>query len=555
MKTYKKYDIISNILNNPIQSFFIFLIFAFVLIGFLPVLVANYVPQDQWRAFTYGTGVDGLKQFYACKNRVFNFYLSTGRPLVYIPECVEHAFIKNTSDFCFLRIPSLLITFANMLIGAKIFRKITNYFWQALALTLTLIFNPGYAFMFYQGYTAAGVLASIGLALASLYYLIEAYCKGNIFLNSKNKILFTITGIILFFISLLNYAAFAFVVIPVAFFIAVFSKNLSNTEKSKFLIVTYSIYVFTCLMYLIFVKFTTLHIPQEHLGNYKVSIAGLPIILGKIHKFTNELFFNSTLVNYKVSIYILLSFIIISAFFIPKTNKNIKLKQTIFAKITYVILFPIIAISSSSPVFISYFDSPLTRHTLPPLFMLGFCVIFSLIKSTETLSNKNNSYVNYNKFINVILFFTITAFTIQQFKISINLIQDSSIELFTIKNKVNNILTKDNITNGIHMHIIRPNNGSFIGKTWFGSTEYAPAITQNPEHIKQLITMILKNKYKNDDILYSIYIRDCQLDIKCGYTLPSNNEIVITQSLNNRGINFFLDRKSTNIIDLSNMHN
>lgn len=544
-----------NVLNKHFQFAFCLFIFSFVLIGFLPVLIADYVPQDQWRAFSYGTGADGLRQFYMCKDRIFNFYLSTGRPLVYIPECVEHAFIKNIADFCFLRIPSLLITFASMLIGARIFRRITSNFWHALSLTLPLIFNPGYAFMFYQGYTAAGVLASIGLAFASLYYLIEAYEPRTVSLKSRSKILFTSIGIILFFISLLNYAAFAFIVIPVAFFTTAFSKNLSNAERIKLLIKIYSIYVVTCFAYLVFIKVTSLNLPQTDLGIYKADVANASIILGKLHRFASGIFFHSAFVNYKCPTFILLSFIILSAFFIPKKNKNHELKHTIFTALIYIFLFPIVSIASSAPVLISYFDNPLlTRHTLPTFFMSGFCILFSLIKSSEFLSNKNNAYLNYSKFINVTLLCIIAAFTIQQFRISVNLIQNGLIELFVIKSKVNKILTKTNITNGLHIHILRPTSGSFITRIWFNSGEYAPAITQNPEHIKQIITMLLKNKYNNDDILYSISIRDCKLDIKCGERPPANNEIVITQSLNNN-IHSSWDTRNVEIVDLSTIDN
>lgn len=549
---HKNFNFISRIQSHPFEGCFCFAIFFFVFIGFLPVFIANYVPQDQWRAFTYGTAVDGIQQFHICKDRVFNFYLSTGRPLVYIPECVEHSFISTISDFCILRIPSLLITFASMLIGGKIFREITNNYWHALLLTLPLVFAPGYAFMFYQGYTAAGVLASIGLSLASLYYLIEGWGKGETHLNTANKIFVTLLGIILFFISLCNYAAFAFIVIPLVFFIAAFSNNLSNIERIKFLIITYAIYGATCIFYLFFVKLTTLHIPHADLGAYQVSIASYPIIIEKTHRIVNEVFLNSTFVNYKLSIFILLTFVIISAFFIPQSNKKYNLNKSIFAALIYIALFPIVAISSSAPVIISYFDNPLTRHTLPPLFMMAFCLLFSLIKIAE-ISNRENTSHAYNKFINIILLCIAIALTVQQLKISINLIQDSTIELFAIKSKVNKLLTKNNIANGMHIHVLRPQNGSFIGPTWFKSMEYAPAITQNPEHIKQIITMLLKNRYAGDNILQSISIRDCQLDIKCGTIPPGPFEIVITQSYD-KNINLPWREKSVKRLDLSTMH-
>lgn len=69
---------------------------------FLPTLLFDYVPQDQWRAFRYEQTMAAGK-FESICNTLPKFYTRTGRPLVWIGECLEHTLANSISDLTKLR--------------------------------------------------------------------------------------------------------------------------------------------------------------------------------------------------------------------------------------------------------------------------------------------------------------------------------------------------------------------------------------------------------------------------------------------------------------------
>ena len=86
-------------MQKNLNLFMVPLILVLVAIGYFPSLTEDFVPQDQWRAFTYGLDIDGVSKWAACVNNRFDFFILTGRPLVWIPECIEHGLINHVGDF------------------------------------------------------------------------------------------------------------------------------------------------------------------------------------------------------------------------------------------------------------------------------------------------------------------------------------------------------------------------------------------------------------------------------------------------------------------------
>lgn len=514
----------NNLHSDCIDYALCIFVIIFVIVGFLPVYIADYVPQDQWRNFTYGTNFSGLEQFFLCKNKMMNFFVLTGRPLVFLPECVEHGLVNQVADIKFLRIPSLLILIITIAIFANIFRELTKNYWQACVLAIPLVFSPGYVFMFYQGYTAAGVMAAVGLSLGSVYCLL--YCYGREF-SIKIKLLYFLTGILLFFLALLNYAAFAFIALPVTFFICSFSERFLSAERLLVLFRTYGLYAITCLIYLLVIKFSARFVPNLNLGEYEVGYANLAMIFNKIRIYYDKVFLGGTFINMSTSVLFLPFFVILSSLFIPCIKKSNVVLGTLLPSIIYIILFPIVCLISSAPVIISYFNGLPTRHVFPGSFMLGFCVLFCLIKIANLSAHRKKMVYIFN----ALLLLVVVVFSVQQLKISINLVQDSSIEIYTIRQASQKLINKEKLAKGMHLHVFRPQKvSSFVGSIWFSSGEYAPAMTQNPSHIKEMFTMVLKEQLKNDDFLSLIKIRDCRLDLDCGVRDPEEFELVITQS-------------------------
>lgn len=508
-------------MRKKINLFMVLAILTLVVVGYLPVLVGDFVPQDQWRAFTYGVNVDGLQKWTACVNGRLNFFILTGRPLVWIPECIEHGFIHDITDFKLLRLLGLAVLLTTILISGFVFRKLVDSYWKGMLLAAPLVFSPGYAFMFYQGQTAGGVLAAVAFALAAVYFSFT-YIDDTIQLKGKEKVVVGVSSALFFLLALFNYPAFAFIAFSVIFLIVAYTKNIDLAKRGKILLVMFVFYGFLCVLYFLSVKILSHFVATMDLGDYKFSVSDPFSILAKVQAVASKLFNTEILFNFFGIPYLGLAAVCGAALFVPANSTNTQLSARLLPIVSFLILFPVIAILSSAPVILSNFEGIPNRHVIPGQFMIGFSAFIILIKLSEKLSSK--------AVIPFILLFAVSVIAIQQSRISVNLVQDSTIEASAIRNAVDNLLKDEEWRKGKHVHILRPNPGSFIQKfTWFNSGEYAPALGQNPAHVKEMFTMALRERLNKED-LRRVYIRDCRLDLDCGIPPPKPYEIVITQT-------------------------
>src|ERR1700730_75186 len=87
-----------------------------VILAYLPTLQFDYVTQDQWRAFRYSTEPrSALDRGQACMKMIPGFYVLTGRPFVWMTECIEHAAVARITDFAQLRPIVLAIVLATVM--------------------------------------------------------------------------------------------------------------------------------------------------------------------------------------------------------------------------------------------------------------------------------------------------------------------------------------------------------------------------------------------------------------------------------------------------------
>lgn len=527
-------------MHKKINLFMVLAILVLAVVGYIPVLVGDYVPQDQWRAFTYGVNVDGLQKWTACVNGRLNFFILTGRPLVWIPECIEHGFIHDITDFKLLRLLGLAVLLTTMLISGFVFRKLVDSYWKGVLLAAPLVFSPGYAFMFYQGETAGGVLAAVAFALASVYFSF-IYIDDAIQLKGKEKVVVGVSSALLFLLALFNYPAFAFIAFSAIFLIVAYTENISLAKRGKIFLLMFVFYGFLCVLYFLSVKILSHFVATMDLGDYKFSVSDPFSILNKVQTVARTLFNSEILFNFFGIPYLGFAAVFGAALFVPASSTNTQLPARLLTIISFLVLFPVIAILSSAPVILSNFEGIPNRHVIPGHFMIGFSAFIVLIKLSERFSNKAA--------MPFILLFTLSIIAVQQSRISVGLIQDSTVEVSAIRNVVVNFLKDEEWRGGRHIHILRPNPGSFIQRfTWFNSGEYAPALGQNPAHVKEMFTMALRERLNKED-LRRVYIRDCRLDLECGVSPPKPYEIVITQT---REKNFIAPWSTPpEIIDLS----
>jgi hypothetical protein len=87
-----------------------------VVLAYWPTLQFDYVTQDQWRAFRYSTEPQSaIERGQACMNADPRFYVLTGRPLVWMTECIEQAAVARIADFARLRPVMLAIVLATVM--------------------------------------------------------------------------------------------------------------------------------------------------------------------------------------------------------------------------------------------------------------------------------------------------------------------------------------------------------------------------------------------------------------------------------------------------------
>jgi len=140
--------------------------------AYLPTMRSDYVAPDQWRAFRYSVLPQRpTDRFKACESTAAPYYSRTGRPLVWITECIEHAAVAKIADFAFLRPLVLVIVVAISVVLGSVLAPLTGGLAIGVIAACAFLMSPGCSFMVLQGMTGASVLITIPLAAASFQLL------------------------------------------------------------------------------------------------------------------------------------------------------------------------------------------------------------------------------------------------------------------------------------------------------------------------------------------------------------------------------------------------
>lgn len=179
-------------------------------LAFLPSCVGDYATMDQWRAFRYSLRAGSGSRLEACRQTIRDFYVMTGRPLVWSPECVEHALVTEFDDFSQLRLPMLILTLVAVVSVGWSFNTIIKRTSLAYAGAALVIMTPAFSFMALQGVTAAAVVATIPLSAASFVSLTKM-TDGSRTRKRRTAHCLSAAGFLL--VALFIYPAWAFIVV------------------------------------------------------------------------------------------------------------------------------------------------------------------------------------------------------------------------------------------------------------------------------------------------------------------------------------------------------
>ena len=192
--------------------------FVIVIFAYLPTLQFDYVTQDQWRAFRYSPSASTpLYRAKSCINMLPNFYIRSGRPLVWIPECIEHTAVSKISDFFYLRPFVLLIVLITVGYLGWVLASLLNNWWLGTAAAAAFVVAPGYSFMYLQGMTAGAVLLCIILSASSFLSLRKGLNSAEKFTFKRNFFEDLSISFSLFLLSCMIYPEWAFIVVSLSF--------------------------------------------------------------------------------------------------------------------------------------------------------------------------------------------------------------------------------------------------------------------------------------------------------------------------------------------------
>lgn len=477
--------------NSKFLNIYIFYLFCLITASYYPIFFFEFIPQDQLRIFKYDFSLSKSEKFFKCIDTTMGWMFLTGRPLVWITECVEHFFIDKISHISLFRIPNLILSLYIIHYGARLLEeKCGKDYLDGIILFVPLIFIPGFMFMFLQGLTSFGVIFSILMSLISFRLMLDYKCKK----TDKFKIFLSF---LFFLVGLLNYPIFAFIIFSIIFIF--FSLNDELSFKKKITSIFYSsvFYLFISFFYFLCVKLFNLFFSEYDLGQYKFGI-NYNSIFQNILLFYKNIFQDIIFLNIHIkTFYIYFPLIFLFIYFFNLKEK--KILKRIIENFTLFIISNFVVIISIFPSILSHFNSLPTRHIISIHFLTSFFLIYFLLQLFEKKI--------------LVIFLCLVGFN--QVNISLSLLNENQIEINKIEQFLIKNVNEDKISKGISIYVVKSRSTLFSNKTpLFNSGEFSPASKQNSSHIKELFSLVLKKNY-NIFFLKNKSIKNCKSFKEC----------------------------------------
>jgi hypothetical protein len=222
-----------------------------VLVAYLPTLQFDYAIGDQWRAFRAPESSTRLNEMVVCSRDALPFYVRSGRPLVWVGECVERALVSNIREFWYLRLISLAVILATSLYLAACLSQAIG-FETALFAATAFVLLPGFIFMTELGLNGAPVVLAIAATVASFSQI-----NSSVFATRTGEGLVcgrSATALILFVIACFLYPAWTFIVVPLVVIQSGLAEANSITAKLRSCCRLLSFYASAILIYFVVVK-------------------------------------------------------------------------------------------------------------------------------------------------------------------------------------------------------------------------------------------------------------------------------------------------------------
>jgi hypothetical protein len=251
---------------------------ALFVVAFLPTLYVDYVPQDQWRAFRYSLADQGATtRFHACANMLPPFYIATGRPLLWLGECVEHAWVARIADFRPLRVVCMILVVVTLVLLARALLGLWDDPALAVIISAAALYCPGYCFMYYQGLAAAPVLLAAILGICSFIVLSRMNVTAAV--QIRQQIPRIALGSAIFILACCLYPVYAFTAVALTLIYAALDRGAAIRARVLRMFALLCIYGGVALVYMVLAKalmyiyFQSAHRPVVPLGEYSFEMS------------------------------------------------------------------------------------------------------------------------------------------------------------------------------------------------------------------------------------------------------------------------------------------
>ncbi len=449
----------------PLSQVFIVLALLLVVVAYLPTLQFDYVTQDQWRAFRYPSHAQSfLERVQQCTTLVNDFYIQTGRPLVWLTECLEHGFVEEIADFQVLRPVSLIVVCATLLYLAFVLSKLTGSLVSSLVIAGSFVLSAGYSFMYLQGWLALMVLISVLLAAASFDELCRHELERFVPVSPLRY-----TGLIgsasLFLFGCLIYPAWVFLVIVLALIQCLLTVERREHDFLRALIrlgYTLVFYGLLSIVYYGFVKLCQMISADHDFGRYAVEAQGsLATIVDRVWRIIDYLC-RMKVLGFEVPYGFSLGMIAVMSVKLSyrHTTLNVHHNYGVIAAKAVVLCVVIVGclLVSVIPWLLSSMDTLSTRHVVPVTLFLGFVVVWLVQRCVVAPLSRHFHNAQYFVFGAILL---VISFVKSQQSFLEIVSTRSEIELLRVKLK--QWYTVDNWRNHRFILIIVPSTSRPLG--------------------------------------------------------------------------------------------
>jgi hypothetical protein len=373
--------------QDGLSKIIIALSLLLIVFAYLPTLRHDYVALDQWRAFRYSVvPARALDRIQGCADSNALYYSRTGRPLLWLSECAEHAAITRISDFAVLRPVALaILVAASLYLGTALAPFVGG---SALGVVAASAFalSPACAFFYFQGVTGSAVVLCLILAAASFRRFRGWLHERSAALNPALPGL--IASAALFFVGCLIYPSWMFLVVSLSLIASSADIQVSRATMLKRLCATLFFFASVALLYYAFehrieavLEESTRAVPN--MGAYSMSAqVNSSVILARI-KEAGQWFWQMPPLNFDAphgSLAAALVLFCARIGFRDRGHGNVRPGARVLAAVAIFVAGSVVLVGSIAPWLFSHMDYMATRFAAP--WYLFFCaVVVGIISS------------------------------------------------------------------------------------------------------------------------------------------------------------------------------